>query len=228
MPNRQILRGIYAITDANLLPDDTQLQAAAESAMRGGLKLLQYRDKTADASKALRQARLLTDLCLSYDCQLIINDDPELAKACGAAGVHLGQSDSNLADARELLGKEAIIGSTCHNSLELASIAAKSGADYLAFGRFFPSTTKPDAPSASLSILKQAGKFKLPLVAIGGITLEHLPSLANAGASMVAAATGIFAQPCPEKAVRTFHKAFEPTHSFTSYEARYDTLSRSL
>jgi len=228
MPKRQILRGVYAITDSKLLPDDTQLQIAAESAMRGGLKLLQYRDKTADASKALRQARLLSDLCLSYNCQLIINDDPELAKASDAAGVHLGQSDQSLSHARELLGKAAIIGSTCHNSLELAAIAAKSGADYLAFGRFFPSTTKPNAPMACLDTLKLASRFNLPLVAIGGITLESLPSLAKAGASMVAAVAGIFAQPCPETAVRTFRHAFEPTLSFTSYEANYDTLSRSL
>jgi len=228
MPNRQTLRGIYAITDSVLLPDDTRLQTAVEAAMRGGLKLLQYRDKTADASKALRQARLLNDLCLSYNCQLIINDDPVLAKTCDAAGVHLGQADGNLADARELLGCNAIIGSTCHNSLELASIAAKLGADYLAFGRFFPSITKPNAPSANLDILKFAAKFNLPTVAVGGVALEHLPSLANAGASMVAAAAGIFAQPCPETAVRAFCNAFEPSFSFTSYEANYDTLSRSL
>ncbi|GLR64069.1 thiamine phosphate synthase [Marinospirillum insulare] len=228
MPNQQALRGIYAITDADLLADDTQLQTAAESAMRGGLKLLQYRDKTADPSKALRQARLLADLCLSYNCQLIINDDPELAKAANAAGVHLGQSDSNLIDARELLGKKAIIGSTCHNSIELASLAAQSGASYLAFGRFFPSLTKPQAPSACLDILKVASQFNLPLVAIGGIQPEHLPSLAKAGASMVAVVAGIFAQPCPKTAVETYRNIFEPTLSFTSYEANYDTLSRSV
>lgn len=228
MPNQKLLRGIYAITDPKLLPNDTRLLEAAESAMHGGLKLLQYRDKTADASKALRQARLLNDLCLSYDCQLIINDDPELAKACGAAGVHLGQNDQNLNHARELLGKSTIIGSTCHNSLELASIAAKSGASYLAFGRFFSSTTKPNAPIACLDILKMAAQFNLPLVAIGGISLEHLPSLANAGANMVASVNSIFAQPCPETAVHNFRKAFEPTFPFNSYEAKNDTLSRSI
>ena len=228
MVDLQFLRGIYAITDACLLPDDTQLQEAVESAMRGGLKLLQFRDKTADASKALRQARLLTDLCIRYDCQLIINDDPELAKACNAAGVHLGQSDTNLGHARDLLGKKAIIGSTCHNSLELAMAAARSGANYLAFGRFYSSSTKPEAPAASLEIFKQVAKLNLPTVAIGGSTAERAPMLAQAGVDMIAAAAGIFSQPCPETAVRNFRKAFEPTIPFTSHEAIYDTLSRPI
>ena len=228
MPNQPFLRGIYAITDSNLLPNDTCLQEAVESALRGGLKLLQYRDKTADASKALRQARLLADLCLSYNCQLIINDDPELAKASEAAGVHLGQSDSHLGHARDLLGKEAIIGSTCHNSLQLATAATKAGANYLAFGRFFPSTTKPDAPAASLAIFKLAAKLNLPTVAIGGLTIEHAPILANAGASMLASVASIFDQSCPETAVKNFRKAFEPTLPFNSHEAIYDTLSRPI
>lgn len=228
MRNQQFLRGIYAITDAHLLPDDTHLQEAAEAAMRGGLKFLQYRDKTADASKALRQTRLLADLCLSYECQLIINDDPELAKACEAAGVHLGQNDGNLRHARELLGKEAIIGSTCHNSLQLAITAAEAGASYLAFGRFFQSLTKPNAPAASLGIFKQAEHLNLPMVAIGGISLEQVPILAKAGACMIASVAGVFAQPCPEEAVRALRKAFEPTLPFKSYEATYDTLSRPI
>lgn len=224
----QTLRGIYGITDADLLPDDTGLQEAAEAAMRGGLKLLQYRDKSADASKALRQARLLADLCLSYDCQLLINDDPELAKACGAAGVHLGQGDASLGHARELLGKQAIIGSTCHASLELAISAAQSGASYLAFGRFFPSVTKPDAPAASLDIFKQVARLNLPTLAIGGITSCHAPIFAKAGVDMLAAVAGIFAQPCPESAVRALRKAFEPTLPFNSHEVIYDSLSRSI
>lgn len=228
MPNQYLLRGIYAITDADLLPDDTCLQEAVEAAMRGGIRLLQYRDKTADASKALRQTRMLADLCLSYECQLIINDDPELAKACEAAGVHLGQGDSNLRHARELLGKHAIIGSTCHNSLQLARTAAEAGASYLAFGRFFPSTTKPNAPAASLDIFKQAEHLNLPMVAIGGITLEQVPLLATAGASMIASVASIFATPCPEAAVNALRKAFEPTLPFQSYEATYDTLSRPI
>ncbi len=228
MLDQQLLRGIYAITDSSLMPDDTSLQEAAESAMRGGLKLLQYRDKSADASKALRQARLLADLCLSYNCQLIINDDPELAKASEAAGVHLGQGDSSLRHARELLGKQAIIGSTCHNSLDLAMAAAKSGANYLAFGLFFPSTTKPDAPAANLTIFKQAANLNLPTLAIGGITEDKIPILAKSGVNMIAAAAGIFAQTCPELAVRTFRSAFEPTLPFNSHEALYDTLSRSI
>ncbi|HKM14682.1 MAG TPA: thiamine phosphate synthase [Marinospirillum sp.] len=228
MLNQQYLRGIYAITDANLLPDDTRLQEAAEAALRGGIRLLQYRDKTADASKALRQTRMLADLCLSYECQLIINDDPKLAKACEAAGVHLGQNDANLRHARQFLGQHAIIGSTCHNSLQLAIIAAEQSANYLAFGRFFSSTTKPYAPAANLSIFKLAEHLGLPTVAIGGISLEQAPIFAKAGASMIAAAAGVFAQPCPEEAVRALRKAFESTFPFQPYEVIYDTLSRPI
>lgn len=228
MLNQQYLRGIYAITDANLLPDDTRLQEAVEAALRGGIRLLQYRDKTADASKALRQTRMLADLCLSYECQLIINDDPKLAKACEAAGVHLGQGDANLRHARQFLGPQAIIGSTCHNSLQLAITAAEQSANYLAFGRFFSSTTKPYAPAANLSIFKLAEYLGLPTVAIGGINLEQAPIFAKAGASMIAAVAGIFAQPCPEEAVRALRKAFEPKLSFQPYEIIYDTLSRPI
>lgn len=224
----QVLRGIYGITDADLLPNDTCLQEAAEAAMRGGLKLLQYRDKTADASKALRQARLLADLCLNYDCQLIINDDPKLAKASGAAGVHLGQGDASLRHARELLGKQAIIGSTCHASLELAINAAQAGASYLAFGRFFPSLTKPDAPAASLDIFKQVARLNLPTLAIGGITRKQAPVFTEAGVDMLAVVAGIFAQPCPEKAVLALRKAFEPTLPFNTHEVIYDSLSRTI
>lgn len=228
MPNLLSLRGIYAITDAQTLSNDTHLQEAVEAAMRGGLRLLQYRDKTADASKALRQTRLLADLCLSYNCQLIINDDPELAKACESAGVHLGQSDSSLSHAREFLGTKAIIGSTCHGSLELAKKAVLDGANYLAFGRFFPSVTKPEAPAACLDILQLASTLNRPTVAIGGITAEQAPTLVEAGASMIASSAGIFAQPCPETAVKNFRKAFEPTLPFNSHEAIYDTLSRPI
>ena len=139
--------GLYAITDSQLLPAD-KLLAAVEAALRGGAVLVQYREKSAPQPERLRQATDLVALCNSARVPLIINDDPELARRCGAAGVHLGQSDSSLANARQQLGEHAIIGATCHADMALAISADRDSADYLAFGRFFHSNTKPDAPAA--------------------------------------------------------------------------------
>jgi thiamine-phosphate pyrophosphorylase len=228
MAEKTMLTGIYGITDARLMPDDTSLQEKVEAALQGGLKLLQYRDKTADASKALRQARLLADLCRQYDCLLIINDDPELARASLADGVHLGQGDGCLRHARELLGTHALLGRTCHGSLALAHQARQDGADYLAFGRCFPSTTKPLAPATGLGIFAEARTLGLPCVAIGGITPELAGQVANAGAHMIAAVEGIFGAPNPALAVRQYHEACAPSFSFNINEVQHDPLSRTL
>lgn len=228
MAETAFLTGIYAITDPRFMADDTQLLEKVESALQGGLRLLQYRDKTADASKALRQARLLADLCHSYDCLLIINDDAELARASLADGLHLGQGDGCLRHAREFLGTDALLGRTCHASLDLAHQARQDGADYLAFGRCFASGTKPLAPVADLSIFQQARPLGLPCVAIGGITPELAGQVANAGAHMIAAVEGIFATANPALAVRQYHEACAPSFSFNLNEVQHDPLSRTL
>ncbi len=142
----------------------------------------------------MRQARALNLLCQQYQVPLLINDDIELALACGAAGVHLGQSDGSHAAARAQLGADAIIGITCHDSLELAAQAQHDGADYLAFGAFFPSQTKPSARPASMEILAQArSRFALPIVAIGGISVDNAGQLIEAGADMTAVVHALFA-----------------------------------
>jgi thiamine-phosphate pyrophosphorylase len=225
------LQGIYAITDSHLLPDDTQLFDAVEAALRGGLACLQYRDKQADASKALRQARGLSELCKYYSTPLIINDDVQLAKACQAEGIHLGQDDGSLIHAREYLGKQILIGRTCHASLQLAEQAAAEGADYLAFGRCYPSQTKPFAPAARPGIFSQVAHLGLPRVAIGGInTPGRAAEIHAAGAELIAAVEGIFAQPDPEVAVRNFHQALETSFSSNSSptEVHHDSLSRTF
>ncbi|WP_404416008.1 thiamine phosphate synthase [Marinospirillum sp.] len=224
------LQGIYAITDSHLLPDDTQLFDAVEAALRGGLACLQYRDKQADASKALRQARVLADLCKNYSTPLIINDDVQLAKACLAEGVHLGQDDGSLLHAREFLGRQALIGRTCHANLELAEQAVAEGADYLAFGRCYPSQTKPFAPAARPEIFARAAHLGLPLVAIGGInTPARAAAIQAAGAELIAAVEGIFAQPDPEEAVRNYHQALENSYPNSSpTEVHHDSLSRTF
>ncbi|MFI8482474.1 thiamine phosphate synthase [Pseudomonas sp. NPDC078700] len=186
------LRGLYAITDSQLLAGG-KLLPYVEAALKGGAKLLQYRDKSNDEARRLREAEALRELCNRYGAALIINDDAELAARLGV-GLHLGQSDGSLAVARALLGRNAIIGGTCHAELDLAQRANDEGASYIAFGRFFNSNTKPGAPAATVELLNQAkSRFNLPIVAIGGITLENAPQLIAAGASMVAVIHGLFA-----------------------------------
>ncbi|WNF46109.1 thiamine phosphate synthase [Pseudomonas sp. SG20056] len=184
------LRGLYAITDSELLKG--KLLPYVEAALKGGATLLQYRDKSSDDARRLREAEALRELCNRYGAALIINDDAELAARLGV-GLHLGQGDGSLSVARALLGRKAIIGGTCHAQLELAEAAAKEGASYVAFGRFFNSTTKPGAPAADVALLAAAkGKVNLPIVAIGGVTLDNAPELIAHGASMVAVVQGLF------------------------------------
>ncbi|MDH4555098.1 thiamine phosphate synthase [Pseudomonas sp. BN417] len=185
------LRGLYAITDSQLLAGG-KLLPYVEAALKGGARLLQYRDKSSDEARRLREAEALGELCTRYGASLIINDDAELAARLGV-GLHLGQGDGSLAAARALLGRQAIIGGTCHASLELAANAVNEGASYIAFGRFYNSQTKPGAPAATLDLLEQAQqRFHLPIVAIGGVTLDNAPELIARGASMVAVIHALF------------------------------------
>ena len=185
------LRGLYAITDSQLLAG--KFLAYVEAALDGGVTLLQYRDKSSDEARRLREAEKLYELCSRYKTQLIINDDAELAARLGV-GVHLGQTDGPLTSARALLGAKAIIGATCHSQIELAEQAAKEGASYVAFGRFFNSNTKPGAPAATVELLDQArARFAQPIVAIGGVTLGTALGLIARGASMVAVIHALFA-----------------------------------
>jgi thiamine-phosphate pyrophosphorylase len=184
------LHGLYAITDSQLLAG--KLLPYVEAALKGGAKLLQYRDKSTDDARRLREAEALRELCNRYGAALIINDDAELAARLGV-GLHLGQTDGSLSVARALLGRKAIIGGTCHAQLELAEAAAKEGVSYVAFGRFFNSTTKPGAPAANVELLDAAkARINLPIVAIGGVTLDNAPALIAHGASMIAVIHGLF------------------------------------
>ncbi|SFB43916.1 thiamine-phosphate pyrophosphorylase [Pseudomonas sp. NFIX10] len=184
------LRGLYAVTDSQLLAG--KFLAYVEAALEGGVTLLQYRDKSSDDARRLREAEALRNLCERYKTQLIINDDAELAARLGV-GVHLGQTDGPLAPVRALLGHKAIVGATCHASLALAEQAASEGASYVAFGRFFNSNTKPGAPSANLELLEQVRiKLHIPVCAIGGITLENAAPLVAHGVDLLAVVHGLF------------------------------------
>lgn len=180
--------GVYAITDDKLIPDN-QLLDVCEHALRGGIHILQYRSKSAAKSFSQRrqEAAALTDLCQRYGAYLLINDDIDLCQAANAHGVHLGQQDSSVAEARRRLGLDAIIGVTCHNKDQLVLKAEQEGADYAALGRFFASSTKPDAPAASLEDLRRIRRVThIPLVAIGGVTADNGAALLDAGADMLA------------------------------------------
>ncbi|MGE8458955.1 MAG: thiamine phosphate synthase [Pseudomonas alloputida] len=194
------LRGLYAITDSQLLAG--RFLSHVEAALEGGVCLLQYRDKSDDAARRLREAEGLMKLCERYGTQLLINDDAELAARLGV-GVHLGQTDGPLTPARALLGRQAIIGSTCHASLELAAQAASEGASYVAFGRFFNSVTKPGAPAANVGLLEQArATVKLPIAVIGGITLDNAAPLVAHGADLLAVIHGLFGADSAQEVTR--------------------------
>ncbi|MBC2655700.1 thiamine phosphate synthase [Pseudomonas sp. MSSRFD41] len=204
------LRGLYAITDSQLLAG--KLLEYVEAALDGGVTLLQYRDKSDDQARRLREAEALLGLCERYKTQLIINDDAELAARIGA-GVHLGQTDGPLTPARALLGRQAIIGSTCHSQLALAEQAAREGASYVAFGRFFNSSTKPGVPTASLELLDQArASLQLPICVIGGITLDNAAPLVSHGADLLAVVHGLFGADSAEQVThraRAFNALFD-------------------
>ncbi|HEV7164618.1 MAG TPA: thiamine phosphate synthase [Gammaproteobacteria bacterium] len=187
------LQGLYAITDGSLTPG-TGLATAVEAAIRGGARLVQYRDKSTDASRRSREARALADLCRDHGASFIVNDDVELALETGADGVHLGHDDTDITAARVRLGPRALIGVSCYDSLERAVAAAHAGADYVAFGSFYASDSKPGAVRAPLALLTEARRhLSIPLCAIGGITPENGAALVAAGADMLAVIRGVFA-----------------------------------
>jgi thiamine-phosphate pyrophosphorylase len=196
--------GLYAISDGPR-PD---LLAAVDAVLRGGAVLLQYRDKTADVERRRSEAELLQNLCRRRGVALIINDDVELAAAVGAAGVHLGEHDAAPAAARARLGAGTIIGVSCYDSRARARAAAAAGADYLAFGAFFATSTKPGARRATIDLLHQAKLHGLPLVAIGGITPDNAPPLIAAGADFIAVVSGVFGAADPQAAAEKYTKCF--------------------
>ncbi|MDT3718669.1 thiamine phosphate synthase [Pseudomonas oryzihabitans] len=204
------LRGLYAITDSAMLAEG-RLLPYVEAALQGGARLVQYRDKSQDASRRQDEAAALAALCRQHGASLIINDDLALARQLGV-GLHLGQGDGSLAAARADLGVDAIIGGTCHASLELAEGAAQAGASYLAFGRFFASSTKPNAPPAPLELLDQArSRFTLPLCAIGGVTLDNAPRLLERGVDLLAVVHTLFSAASAgevERRARAFAQLF--------------------
>ena len=201
-------RGLYLIT-----PDEPDAQRLRERVrpLLPFAACLQYRNKTADPALRRVQAAMLADDTRAAGVPFIVNDDARLAAEVKAGGVHLGEHDGPIADARAMLGAAAIIGVSCYDDLAIARAAAEAGADYLAFGAFFTSSTKPNARRATPALLREARRHGLPMVAIGGITPDNAPLLVDAGADLLAFVSGVFDAPDPVAAARAVHALFEPT-----------------
>lgn len=199
------MRGLYAITPD--CDDSTLLLQKVERALEGGLALLQYRNKTPGRDAQTREAMKLAALARGYGVPLIVNDDVALALKVDAQGVHLGREDGDLAAARRQLGGK-LIGASCYDRLELAQSAVAKGADYIAFGSVFASSTKPQALRAPLSLFREARALGVPLCAIGGITLENAPQLVAAGADLLAVISDVFDAPDITARCRQYAKAF--------------------
>ncbi|HUT39792.1 MAG TPA: thiamine phosphate synthase [Gammaproteobacteria bacterium] len=209
MVRAELADGLYAITDGRARTQ-ADLVRRVEQAIRGGARLVQYRDKQASTDERLARAAALLGLCRQHGVALIINDDIELAAAIGAHGVHLGAGDTAVATARQRLGSRAIIGASCYNRLERAHAAVTEGADYVAFGRFFASHSKPEAVPASPDLLTQARReLPVPVAAIGGITPANGAALVAAGANLLAVIHGVFGQPDIEAAAQAYARLFD-------------------
>jgi thiamine-phosphate pyrophosphorylase len=200
------ITGLYLLTRETA--DTAALCATVTAALAAGARLLQYRDKSTDAARRLAQAKALRALCNGYGAMLIINDDVDLALAVAADGVHLGEDDVALATARARLGADRIIGVSCYNELARAERAIDEGADYVAFGAFFNSGTKPQARVATPQLLRDARKFPVPVVAIGGIDAGNGRLLVEAGASALAVLGAVWDAADPGRAAQAIVSLF--------------------
>ncbi|TAN50574.1 MAG: thiamine phosphate synthase [Methylococcaceae bacterium] len=200
--------GLYVLTSDNL--SAAALPPAVDAAIQGGAVLVQYRNKRLPAAAKLALGQCLRKLCRERNVPFIVNDDVALATELDADGVHLGKDDAGIVEARRVLGNDAIIGVSCYNSLDLARQAAAMGADYVAFGRFFPSSTKPLASPAAVETLQRArAELSIPLVAIGGITPANGAALLAGGADFLAVIEGVFGQTEPEVAAKAYAALWE-------------------
>lgn len=209
---KTVPRGLYAITDEALIPEG-ELNSAVASAIAGGAAMVQYRSKCPDRDRRRREAQGLVEICIPLGIPLIINDDVALARETGAAGVHLGCDDDDVIMARTALGRDAIIGLSCYNEFARAVAAQEAGADYVAFGSFYPSATKPEAVRADTALLERAHReLHLPAVAIGGITAHNGATLVAAGAHLLAVITDVFRPGDIEAAARRIASLFDDSN----------------
>ena len=206
-------RGLYVITDCVNL-DTSGLLRKSRLILEAGVAVLQYRDKTPDAAIRMERALALQKLCTRYNTVFLINDDVELAVQVGADGVHIGREDAGYDQSRALLGRQALIGVSCYNQLERALLAEHQGADYAAFGAFYPTATKTTEFRAHPDLLIRAKRrLAIPVVAIGGITPENAAVLIGAGADLLAVVNSVYSREDPQQAVAEYNILFNKTSS---------------
>lgn len=204
-----VLRGVYAITPSGGNFADVLLRTRL--LLDAGVCAVQYRDKDATHPDQLRRALLLRGLCHGYKVPFIVNDHPELARESGADGVHLGPEDPAPETARRLLGPDALIGVSCQDDVELAARLHGAGADYVAFGAFFATTTKAAKTRATPDVLRAARqRLRCPIIAIGGIAPENSAALLAAGADALAVISAVYDAADPAHVVAAFHRQFDP------------------
>jgi len=203
-----IIKGLYAIT-----PDSADLNTLIQktkSAIEGGAFMVQYRSKIQDRDVKMQQCAAILRLCREHNVPCIVNDDVEMCRTLKADGVHLGEEDDNIAEVRHILGEDAIIGSSCYDQLDRAKSAQKEGASYVAFGAMFPTSTKPNAPRASLALLKEAKReIQIPIVAIGGITVNNAHDVIKTGIDAIAVINSLYEAKSIKETAETFAKMFQ-------------------
>ena len=202
-----IIKGLYAIT-----PDSADLNTLIQktkSAIEGGAFMVQYRSKIQDRDVKMQQCAAILRLCREYEIPCIVNDDVEMCRVLEADGVHLGEKDDNIAEVRHILGEDAIIGSSCYDQLDRAKSAQKEGASYVAFGAMFPTSTKPNAPRATLALLKEAKReIQIPIVAIGGITVNNAHDVIKTGIDAISVINSLYEAKSTKETAETFVKMF--------------------
>jgi thiamine-phosphate pyrophosphorylase len=202
-----IIKGLYAITpdmaDLNSLIQKTQL------AIEGGAFMVQYRSKIQDCEVKMQQCAAILRLCREYKIPCIVNDDVDMCRVLEADGVHLGEKDDNIVEVRSILGKDAIIGSSCYDQLSRAKLAQKEGASYVAFGAMFETSTKPNAPRATLALLREAkSQIQIPIVAIGGITMNNAHDVIETGIDAIAVINSLYESNSIKETAETFSRMF--------------------
>lgn len=203
----QRVKGLYALTPDQL--DTDKLLRISEQALSGGVSVLQYRNKIANASLRREQTKLLRQLCNQYNTLFIINDHIDLVTLADADGVHIGAEDISVLTARQHLGRDKIIGASCYNQMDLAIAAVHESADYVAFGSFFSSATKPDATAVSIDFLAKARcQISVPVVAIGGIDLQNAADLIRQDCDAIAVCGALFHQPNIMASAQQFCRLF--------------------
>ena len=205
-----IIKGLYAIT-----PDSADLNTLIQKtqwAIEGGAFMVQYRSKILNRDVKMQQCDAILRLCREYEIPCIVNDDVDMCRILKADGVHLGEKDDNIAEVRHILGENAIIGSSCYHQLDRAKSAQKEGASYVAFGAMFPTSTKPNAPRATLELLREAKReIQIPIVAIGGITVNNAHDVIKTGIDAIAVITSLYEAKTIKETAETFAKMFHET-----------------